>query len=134
MAAAGSNSLVPGRYTGSQPSARRATLRIAAGANPARYRGGPAFCAGLSSARVASTDQYLPWYSAGSVVHSAWSASRHSSSRAPRSVMGTPAAWYSSGDQPMPRPTSSRPPLKRSMLVRELNRIGAITTGRADRG
>jgi hypothetical protein len=51
------------------------------------------------------------------VLHQASSTSRHSSSRAPRSVIATPAATYSSGDQPTPKPGSSRPSLIRSIVV-----------------
>jgi hypothetical protein len=59
----------------------------------------------------------LPRYRAGLDVHSASSASSDSSSRTPRPRHGTPAAAYSSGDQPMPNPGTSRPPLTTSIVV-----------------
>src|SRR5262245_2599973 len=67
----------------------------------------------------------LPRYSAGFRVHNTSSASSDSSSLAPRPRHGTPAAAYSSGDQPMPKPATSRPPLTASIVVSER----AITAG-----
>jgi hypothetical protein len=52
-----------------------------------------------------------PSCATGSSCHHAARTSRHSSSRAPRSSQGTPTAAYSSGLHPMPRPSTSRPPL-----------------------
>ena len=58
-----------------------------------------------------------PAASTGSVVQMAFRVSRFSSARRPRSLHGTPTASYSSGDQPVPKPTRSRPFERTSIAV-----------------
>jgi hypothetical protein len=59
-----------------------------------------------------------PVYETGSVVQIARRASMFSSACLPRRCQSAPAASYSSGDQPMPRPTFRRPFETTSSVVR----------------
>ena len=49
--------------------------------------------------------------------------------RAPRRAYGTPAAVCSSGSQPIPRPTVSRPPHRTSSDARDLARTAGAVNG-----
>ena len=93
-----------------QPSPRRAALRRAASDRPPTQIGGPPGWTGFGSSTTSVKRVKRPSNDAGDGPQSARQTAMPSSTRAPRSRSGTPAASNSFGNSPpTPTPKTTRP-------------------------
>ncbi len=103
--------------TGIQPSARSTRRRSARGLLAGSRIGIGRFGLGPTSDGAMVVNS--PSYATGSGPHTAWQTSISSSRTSPRCSNGaTEAAAYSSSDQPVPKPATTRPPLAASSEAR----------------
>ncbi|MDQ0759193.1 hypothetical protein QF027_001828 [Streptomyces canus] len=104
---------------GIQPSARSTSRSIAFLLEEGSRTGMGRARLGLTAAEAIRV--WRPSYRTGSGPHTGRQTSMISSRPRPRSAKGpTPAAAYSSVDQPLPRPATTRPPLAASNVARDL--------------